>query len=96
MRRRMAAEGVSGSWRSVNSGLGSLQIRALDVDPQRHDRVYAGTSGRGVYVSGDGGASWEVWNEGLGNLWVKALAMDVSSCDVLYAGTNDGVWERAV
>jgi hypothetical protein len=35
-----------------------LDVRALAVDPQRPERIYAATHASGIFVSEDGGARW--------------------------------------
>jgi hypothetical protein len=49
-------------WVAINNGLSDLVgnvpvIRALAIDPDDSKILYAGTSGRGVFRSSDGGAS---------------------------------------
>ena len=88
------------SWSSVNSGLpfnkasdGSSYlywVRALVVDPQNSNTVYAGTAGGGVFKSTDGGASWSALNSGLTSLSVNALAIDPQNPNKRYVGTLGG------
>jgi photosystem II stability/assembly factor-like uncharacterized protein len=46
------------TWRSVNDGLGSLNIRTLALSPLDSQLVYAGTNGSGLYRSRNGGEQW--------------------------------------
>ena len=42
----------------VNTGLTSLKISSLAIDPSLPKTVFAGTDGSGVFVSVDGGETW--------------------------------------
>lgn len=46
------------TWTRMNTGLGSLDVRGLAVDPNQPDTVLAGT-GAGVYISRDAGQTWQ-------------------------------------
>jgi photosystem II stability/assembly factor-like uncharacterized protein len=46
-------------WRRSDAGLPSGNpVTAIAMDPQRHSKLVAGTDGRGVFLSNDGGATW--------------------------------------
>ena len=38
------------SWTAVNSGLPSIPVNTLTIDPQNPNTVYAGTNGDGVFA----------------------------------------------
>jgi photosystem II stability/assembly factor-like uncharacterized protein len=59
-------------------------VRSLAADPSRPGRVYAGTQGRGVFRSDDGGETWSP--AGLQRRLVKALA--VGPDGAVLAGTK--------
>jgi hypothetical protein len=63
------------------------------INPATPNTLYAGTAGRGVFKSTNGGASRTAINSGLTNLQVFALAINPVTPSTLYAGTNDGVFE---
>jgi len=66
---------------------GESQVRALAVDPQSPNVVYAG-SNNGIYRSEDSGSSWvklESPMEGL-NIW--SIAIDPSDSSTIFAGTS--------
>jgi hypothetical protein len=65
-------EGARPSRKRVLTG----DTRALAVDPANPAKLYAGTSGGGVFKSTNRGASWPVLNTGLTNRSVNALAID--------------------
>jgi photosystem II stability/assembly factor-like uncharacterized protein len=47
------------TWKAMNAGLASLNVRSLAVSPGDPKTVYLGTNGSGLYRSRDGGATWE-------------------------------------
>jgi hypothetical protein len=53
--------------------------------------IFAGTHGRGVFISTNNGTSWTQVDSGLTDTYVNALA--VSGTNIL-AGTGRGVWRR--
>jgi hypothetical protein len=69
----VARAGV-GVW--TTNGPEGGDTRALAVDPANPAKLYAGTSGGGVFKSTNRGASWPVLNTGLTNRSVNALAID--------------------
>jgi photosystem II stability/assembly factor-like uncharacterized protein len=77
------ADAATNTWRS--SGLDSLIVYALVINPDATDTIYAATSG-GVYKSTNGGGSWV--DTGLYD--VRCLAIDPVDTDIIYAGTGDG------
>ncbi len=46
------------TWTAINTGLASLNIRALAMSPRDSHLLYAGTNGSGLYRSTDAGATW--------------------------------------
>ena len=79
------------SWQQGNTGLGSLFVNSVAIDPNHPDTVYAGTDG-GAYVSFDGGATWGPINDGLlGALVVYSIVIDPQSN--VYAATPYGVFK---
>ncbi|MFO7675444.1 MAG: hypothetical protein R6X12_03905 [bacterium] len=86
----------NGVFKSTNAGASwsgtgfTTQTRALAVDPDDPNTVYAGTYGQGVSVTTDGGATWNPMNSGLENLKILSLAMRGGAEPVLFAGTEGG------
>ena len=66
--------------------------RALAIDPQNPDTVYAGTSG-GVFKTTNGGTSWKLSNSGLpaGHV-ARTLVIDPGNPNTLYAGGECGAY----
>ena len=82
----------SGSWQS--GGLQHQHIRALAVDPNNPQNIYAGDAQNGVFTSTDGGLHWTQHNAGLPASAIHALAFDDPG-KKLYAATDAGVYVTA-
>src|SRR5262245_19960895 len=78
---RSKAEGAS--WSAISTGLVSLDVRTLAIDPVNASIIYAG-SRAGVFKSTDGGANWR--QIGLPGNVIAALKIDSANPNVLYAG----------
>jgi photosystem II stability/assembly factor-like uncharacterized protein len=48
------------TWRTMNAGLGSLNVRSFALSPRDQRTLYLGTNGSGLYRSQDGGETWAV------------------------------------
>ncbi len=46
------------TWKAINEGFASLNIRSLIQSPIDPQTFYAGTNGTGLYRSRDGGETW--------------------------------------
>jgi photosystem II stability/assembly factor-like uncharacterized protein len=78
-------------WKPSYSGLDSLFVNTLAIDPNNSEIVYAGTDG-GAYVSFDGGQTWGQVNDGLlGATVVYSIAVDQDSN--VYAATPYGIFK---
>lgn len=85
------------TWSNSSTGLSSIDIRAIHVDPASPSTLYAsggGTAGNpgGIFKSTDSGASWRSISIGLPADAALALEVDPVDPRVLYAGTSSGVW----
>ena len=83
---------AAASWSAVNTGLDSLTIRSLAVDPDDPQIVYAATAS-GVAVSTDGAFSWQSINQGLTIDDVNALAFASQPEGAIYAATEGAVFK---
>ncbi|MGV3524942.1 MAG: IPT/TIG domain-containing protein [Candidatus Sericytochromatia bacterium] len=75
-----------------DTGLDSMQISALTIDPAQPSHLYTATTQDGaqtggVYQSSDGGNSWQA----LGTAFTTAHAL-AAHPQFLYAGTNNGLY----
>jgi photosystem II stability/assembly factor-like uncharacterized protein len=79
------------TWTSINSGLGSLFVNTVAIDPNDPDTIYAATDG-GAYVSFDGGQHWGQINDGLlGATVVYSIVVDKDGN--VYAATPYGIFK---
>jgi hypothetical protein len=85
-----AGEATAGVNRWTSHGPEGGGVAALAIDPATPTTLYAGTSGGGIFKSGNGGGSWSPANAGLTNPSVPSLAIDPATPTVLYAGTTGG------
>lgn len=76
------------AWGLTNTGLTSVNVTALVMDPVNPLNLYAGTINGGVFKSTDGGLLWAPENSGLSNRQILSLAIDPLSPTNIYAGTN--------
>jgi hypothetical protein len=82
---RRAEVDERGVW-SVEAVLQGEQVHCFAADPYDRSVVYAGTQGKGVLRSTDGGKSWQA--AGLDGEVVKAVAVSPTSRGMVYAGTR--------
>ena len=84
---------AGGTWQS--GGLQHLHIRALAVDPNNAQNIYAGDAQNGVFVSTDAGTHWSQRSAGLPlPTAIHNLAFDDAG-KKLYAATDAGVFVSA-
>ena len=54
------------SWQPISAGLGSMEVRAVSINPFNPDQILAGLGeGAGIYRSQDGGRTWRASNDGI-------------------------------
>src|SRR5262249_9655624 len=85
-------ESTAGAW-DVEFLLGDQDVRCLASDPLHSTVAYAGTQGRGVLRSADGGKTWRP--AGLDGRIVKSLAVSRTEPGVVYAGTKPALVFRS-
>ncbi|MFN2491286.1 MAG: Calx-beta domain-containing protein [Pyrinomonadaceae bacterium] len=86
------AESVAPNWIPAGSGIPSVPINALVVDPINSNNLYAGTD-IGVYYSTDAGVSWNPYGTGLPRSAVFDLAIQPTSRILRAATHGRGIWE---
>jgi hypothetical protein len=67
-------------------------VTTLAIAPNSPQTLYAGTDGKGVFESTDGGNTWKSVNTGLASTGINALMIDSRFPKDLYASTREGVW----
>ena len=66
------------------------RVRAIVVDPNDANIVYAGSVSGGVWKTTDGGNNWFPLDDHMANLAVCSLVLDPNNSNILYAGTGEG------
>jgi len=92
----VASGTASGAGVWVRKGLEGCKVHVLVIDPTAPQTIYAGTEGRGMYKSTNGGDDWSAVNSGLPDYPrdVYALAIDPATPQTVYAGTwSTGVFK---
>ncbi|RMF85097.1 MAG: hypothetical protein D6744_01980 [Planctomycetota bacterium] len=79
------------AWREVGPWNIGGRTRALVIDPQDSQRMWAGAVSGGIWSSADGGQTWSLASDWLPNLAIGCLTIDPANPDVIYAGTGEGV-----
>jgi uncharacterized protein (TIGR03437 family) len=76
----------------MSTGLGSLFVYSLAIDPADPSTLYAGTNASGIFKSSDGGATWTAVNSGLTDLHMStALAIDPANPNTVYAASASSI-----
>ncbi len=65
---------------------------SITINNLSRNLVYAGTEGRGVYLSSDSGKSWTARNSGMLDIDARSLALTSSGRLVLGTGFGDKIW----
>lgn len=81
--------GISWNWKS--SGLTSLQVSSLALDPVTPANLYAAVTNHGVFQSTDSGGTWTLLSTtGLTDKDIRTLALDPATPANIFAGTATG------
>lgn len=88
--RGAASPGGILGWTWLGPGNIGGRTRAIVIDPNSPNVMYAAGVAGGVWKSTDSGASWNPTDDQMLNLAVSTIAMDPANSSVLYAGTGEG------
>jgi len=92
-------QGLSNSWRQIGpklnptrpnsnfSGVG--RMTTIDWHPNSPNKLIAGASSGGVWISNDFGQSWFSPTDQLSNLGIYDIQIDPNNPDIVYAATGD-------
>ncbi|MDQ1707934.1 MAG: hypothetical protein QOJ88_1145 [Pyrinomonadaceae bacterium] len=86
---------VAPVWTASSTGIPSIPINALVIDPAKPNRVFAGTD-MGVYISENAGVSWSPFGQGLPKVAVFDMAIQPTSRTLRVATHGRGMWEIAL
>ena len=93
MQANVASPGAAlGSWTNLGPANQGGRTRAILIDPNNPNIIYAAGVAGGVWKSLDAGATWStVTDLAFANLAVVSLAFQPGNSNVIYAGTGEGV-----
>ena len=79
------------SWTETNSGLRSVRVDRVIIDPSAPQTLFAASPESGIFKSVDGGGAWFATNQGIGNLKIAALDLSASRPQRLFAAQETGL-----
>jgi photosystem II stability/assembly factor-like uncharacterized protein len=87
----------SATWTSIGPqpaedssyGKAGGRATAIAVDPTNDNVIFVGTSGGGVWRTGDGGQTWSPQTDFQESLAIGSLAIDPTNHQTIYAGTGE-------
>ncbi len=88
-KNKAIATADGGQWDEVGPSNVGGRTRAIVINPQDPNIMYAAGVSGGVFKSTDAGKSWKPLMDTLDNLAVSTLAMDPKDPETLYAGTGE-------
>jgi photosystem II stability/assembly factor-like uncharacterized protein len=83
------------TWIQASSGIPTVPVSSLVVDPQDSNSLYAGTD-IGVYHSSDGGANWTPYGTGLPRVAVFDVKISNVQRYLRIATHGRGIWEIGI
>lgn len=91
LRAKSEAESPAAAWTALGPGNIGGRTRALIINPQDPNVMYAAGVTGGVWKSTNAGQTWTPISDLLGNITVSALAMEPGNPNTIYVGTGEGV-----
>jgi hypothetical protein len=85
-----STSGALGTWQSLGPGNVGGRTRALLIDPNDPNVMYAAAVAGGIWKTTNGGSSWAPLNDFLANIAVTSMAFDPANSSTIYAGTGEG------
>jgi uncharacterized protein (TIGR03437 family) len=79
-----------GMWTALGPGNVGGRTRAILIQPDNPDVMYAGGVAGGVWKSTNAGGAWTPMADMLANIAVNTLAFDPKDFNTIYAGTGEG------
>ncbi|MGH9838081.1 MAG: WD40/YVTN/BNR-like repeat-containing protein [Blastocatellia bacterium] len=78
-----------GTWTPLGPGNIGGRTRAIIINSNNPDIIYAGGVGGGVWKTTNGGESWTPVGDKMANIAIGSLAFDPRNPDIIYAGTGE-------
>src|SRR5262245_58072594 len=80
------------TWTPLGPGNIGGRTRAILINPQDANLMYAAGVSGGVWKTTNGGQSWAPIADLIGNITVSSMAMEPGDPNVIYVGTGEGVY----
>ncbi|MGH9766905.1 MAG: WD40/YVTN/BNR-like repeat-containing protein, partial [Blastocatellia bacterium] len=80
------------NWTPLGPGNIGGRTRAILINPQDPNVIYAAGVSGGVWKTTNGGQSWRPIADLIGNITVSSMAMEPGNPNVIYVGTGEGVY----
>ncbi|WP_444997134.1 GlyGly-CTERM sorting domain-containing protein [Aliikangiella sp. IMCC44359] len=87
---KMTDPGVIKEWSNIGPGNIGGRTRALIIDPETPDTMYAAGVAGGIWKTTNAGQSWAALDDMMLNLAVTTLAFSPTDSNTIYAGTGEG------
>ncbi len=91
LQQRLASEPQQNTWQPLGPGNIGGRTRALVINPQDPNVMYAAGVSGGVWKTTDAGQNWAPIGDRMAQLTVSSLLLDPTNASVLYVGTGEGV-----
>ncbi len=82
------------SWSTVGGGLDNWYCKGVAFHPKNIGTVYAGTTGKGFFVSNDGGETFTPSSNGLGAGWTEKLFAPSAGAGPIFAQLSVGLYRQ--
>ncbi len=83
-------------WQFLGPGNIGGRTRALVIDPNDTNTIYAGAVSGGIFKTTNGGITWRAIGDAMNNLAVATLVMSPADSKTLFAGTGEGYFREDV
>jgi photosystem II stability/assembly factor-like uncharacterized protein len=82
------------SWSTIGGGLGNWYCKGVAFHPKKEGVVYAGTTGKGFFISNDGGETFTPSSNGLAAGWVEKLFVPPNGSGPVFAQSGVGLYRQ--
>ncbi|HKQ76041.1 MAG TPA: hypothetical protein VJ810_20270, partial [Blastocatellia bacterium] len=89
---RVEVDPTQATWTPLGPGNIGGRTRAILINPQNANMMYAAGVSGGVWKTTNGGQSWTPISDLIGNITVSSMAMAPGDPNVIYVGTGEGVY----
>lgn len=87
---------IPSDWEEVTVGLKGQRIWALAHQPGHPRVIFAGSYGRGLFCSADGGQTWEARTNGLTFTYIRSILFDPANPRQIFVGTEPAAIFRSL